>query len=78
MKKRIPSRFFILVTAFVLSLAACGYVNHPARVKFGLSAAIDQVNSIEHLEESNRDNPLPELHLLEKLVEAARHLIPAH
>jgi|GEM_PF-2391533 hypothetical protein len=77
MKKKIPSRLFILATAFILSLAACGYLNHPARVEIGLSAAIEQVGPLERVEESG-DNPLPELHLLEKLIEAARHFIPAN
>ena len=64
MKKKISSRFFILLAAFVVSLTACGYLN--------------QVGSLKHVEESNRENLLPELHLLERLLEAARHLIPAN
>jgi hypothetical protein len=78
MKKKISSRFFILLAAFVVSLTACGYLNHPARVAIGLPTNIDQVGSLKHVEESNRENLLPELHLLERLLEAARHLIPAN
>ena len=80
MKKSLPPRFFLLVGALLLSLAACTYLNHPSRLSLHLSTDQDrELSRFESYEEAPaRKNPLPDTQLLRKLLEAAKRLIPVN
>lgn len=79
MKKRITPRSVFSAMVLIFSLAACGYLNHPSRLSIHLPVLEEKGAHFQSYEEAPaRRNPLPDLQLLEKLIEAGKRIIPAH
>ena len=80
MKKSITPRSVFPAFMLILSLAACVYLNHPSRLSLHLMPPLDDKSArFESYEEvPARHNPLPDMQLLKKLLEAGKRIIPVN
>ncbi len=80
MKKIISSRAIFPIILLAFSLGACAYLNHPSRVSLHLATSVPgEVTRFESYEETPaRKNPLPDMQLFRKLLEAGKRLIPVN
>lgn len=78
MKSKVDPKIWLFGLLLIASIGAYGYLNHPDRVSGHIPAILDAGKAYERYEQVPPANdPLPDIQILQKLLEMGKRLIPA-